>query len=194
LDDRKVNLFSPVFTEAYNMALRFRIVLLYGAVLLPLAACGVSSTETTGSAANSDEDAKFADRAPVELLQGLTFARLAETKASDEGVRRFAATMEHDYDTIDHQLTPQLQEIDMQQPSGMDGRHQVLYVQLQTYKGRAFDRTYLGDQLEDQTTMIEVFQAEADSGKKPTLQKLAQASLPALLSDLRSADQLSQDR
>lgn len=183
-----------VLTGVHAMTLRFRIVLLSGTVLLPLAACDVSSTATTESQATRQEDRTFADRAPVELLQGLTFARLAESRASDPAVRRFAATMERDYSNIDHQLTPQLQQIGMAQPIGMDGRHQAFYGELQTDKGGAFDRAYIDQQLADQTATIEVFQAEADSGKKPNLKELAQGSLPSLLADLRSADQLSQNR
>jgi putative membrane protein len=177
------------------MTLNPRVALLCGAVLLPIAACSAPAPSTTAEpVVNRHEDARFLDQAPVDMLQGVTFAKLAETRSSDPAVRRFASGVADDDSTIAQKLALLLHGAGMAQPTEMEGEQQILFHRLETMSGPAFDDAFINQQLQDQTMTIQLFQAEADSGKHPDLQGLARDSLPVLLANLRTASALSQGR
>lgn len=177
------------------MPLNLRIALLCGVVLLPMAACSAPAPSATAEPAiNRHADARFLDQAPVDMLQGVTFARLAATKASDPAVRRFASRMAADDSGIAQKLAPLLHAAGMARPTEMEGEQQIRYHRLAAMSGPAFDQAFISQQLQDQTMTIQLFQAEADSGKHPDLQALARDSLPALMANLQATNALSQGR
>lgn len=176
------------------MRCSLRVMLLLA--LLPVAAC----TPTGGPAAlatpeaNPHADAHFLDQAPVDVLEGERFAKLAEAKAQDPALRTIAATTAQDYAGIAQQLGPVLQQNRLPPPEDMDGPHQELFHRMETLSGPGFDRAYVERQMQDLTTTIELFQAEADSGKLPDLQAVAKAGLPKLMAALERLEPLSHGR
>lgn len=178
------------------MRVSLRSVLLCAAVLLPMAACA----PTGGPAAvrmpeaNPHADAKFLNQAPVDVLQGETFGKLAETKATDPALRSVAAVVVQDYGRVGQLLAPVLQQRRLAMPDEMDGLHQEVYHQMEGLAGAGFDRAYIERQMQDLTTTIELFQAEADSGKDPTLQAVARDGLPTLMDALRALEPMSHGR
>ncbi len=164
-----------------------------GVALFALSACQPAGQ--TGSTAKSEGDAqalstadvRFVNAAGTSGLVAVTFAQLAKMKATDPAVRHLAETTIADLTSVDQQLAALAQGIGMTPPTDMDGRHQVLYHQLQAMNGPAFDHAYVDGQLQDLTVAIQAFQAEADSGSKPQLRNFAQQNLPVMMDQLRMA-------
>jgi putative membrane protein len=174
----------------------FDVALILGAALLALAACqpaeqagttGQSAGQVQATPAQSTTDATFINTAGTLGLEEVRFAQLAETKAADPAVRRFAAKMTADHTMVDQRLAALAQSEGITPPSNMDGRHETLYRQLQSLDGPAFDRAYMAGQMQDVTMVIQAFQTEADSGKDPQVRSFAQQYLPMMQQHLQMA-------
>jgi putative membrane protein len=174
----------------------FHVMLILGAALLPLAACqpaeqagttAQSAGQAQATPALSTADAAFIDTAGALGLEEVRFAQLAETKATDPAVRRFAAEMIADHTLVGEQLAALAQGKGITPPSNMDARHETLYRQLQSLNGPAFDRAYMDGQMQDVTMVIEAFQTAADSGKEPQVRSFAQRHLPMMQQHLQMA-------
>jgi putative membrane protein len=174
------------------MTKTFPVTLVLAAALTALAACQpAGQTGTSGQApatpVRSAADIKFINTAGVLRLEEVTFARLAETKATDQAVRQAAKTMVADLAAVDQQLAALAPSDGTAPAPAMDGRHEGLYQQLQSLTGSAFDRQYINDDLQDLTMAIQAYQAEADTGSDPQLRAFAQQQLPTMLQELQTA-------
>ncbi|HUN40093.1 MAG TPA: DUF4142 domain-containing protein [Acetobacteraceae bacterium] len=171
--------------------------LLLGAVMFSLAACGTGEQASNGAPeANkaSGVDLNFVGRAPAYNIDMIASSQLAQTKATDSDIRDLAARIIQTDTDIDRQLTTLAQTEGLFLPSGMDQKHQARLVQIQSTNGPAFNRAWLDQALPDQTMAIEAFQAEADKGTYPPFRNLAEQSLPAMLQNLQTTQQLSANR
>jgi len=158
-----------------------------GIALLSLTACDSGPAVHAATDAQAPSDAVYINRASTSGLEEATFARLAETKATNPAVRSFAASLIADLKPLNQQLAALIQSRGMTPPTDMDQRHAMAYQQLQSQNGPAFDRAYLDGQLQELTMVIQAFQAEADSGKDPPVRALAQQNVPVLFQHLRAA-------
>ncbi|HUB46825.1 MAG TPA: DUF4142 domain-containing protein [Acetobacteraceae bacterium] len=179
------------------MNTRSRTLLLLSAIMLPLAACG--SSEQAGHAAAetgkpTQADLAFAIHATAYDIDGIQFSQLAQTKTNDSALRDLAARIVQTNTDINRQLAALAQAEAGPLPSGMDQQHQAQYAELQSMNGPGFNRAWLNHALPDQTMAIETFQAEADTSKYPPFRDLAQQTLPALLANLQTTQQLSVNR
>jgi len=174
------------------------VALILGAALFCLTAC--QPTEQAGTTAPgqaqattalSKVDVTFINKAGTSGLEEVTFAQLAETKATDPAVRGLAEKIVANFTTVNQQLAALAQSNGMTTPSEMSGPHQILYRQLQSQNGPAFNRAYIDRQLQDLTMAIETFQTEADSGSDPRVRSFAQQSLPMLLETLQTASAMA---
>jgi putative membrane protein len=166
------------------------VALVVGTALCSLTACGTGSSggkEAQAPAEFSAKDASFINRAGTSGLEEVAFAQLAVTKASNPEVRSFASSMIADLTPVNQQLAALTQSKGLAPPTEMDDRHAALYQQLQSLNGARFDRDYLDGQLQELTTVILAFQAEADSGSDAQVRSLAQQNVPMLLEHLRTA-------
>jgi putative membrane protein len=172
-------------------------VLLLGAALLSLAACGSGEPAATGASEAgkpSQADLNFIGRATFYNDEQIAFSRLAETKATDSAMRDLAARIIQTDTGMNRRLAAVAGNEGLPLPSGMDQQHQARFAQLQSMNGPAFNRAWLDQALPDQTMAIETFQAEADNSKYPPFRDLAGQSLPALLENLQATQQLSTSR
>jgi putative membrane protein len=169
-----------------------RLVLILGTALLSLTACGTSPSVQSGKEGQGAQELSpagvlFINRSGTSGLEGVTFARLAETRTTNSAVRSFAASMIADLAPVNQQIAVLTQSNKITPPSEMDERHAMLFQQLQNLNGPAFDRAYLEGQLQELTMLIQAFQKEADSGTDPQVRSFAQQNLPMLLQHLQTA-------
>lgn len=174
-----------------------RTLLLLSAILLSLAACGSSEQASNGAAAAgkpTPADLTFASRATAYDIDVIQFSQLAQARTSDSALRDVATRIVQTNTDINRQLAAVAPSEALPLPSSMDEQHQAQYDQLQSMNGPGFNRAWLNHALPDQTMAIETFQAEADTSKYPPFRDLAQQSLPALLANLQTTQQLSANR
>lgn len=171
----------------------FHVALILGTALLLLAACqpaeqaGTTAQSAGQAQALSKADATFINRAGTLEFDEVRLAQLAETKASDPAVRRFAAKLSADHAMVGQQLAALAQSKGMTPASNMDGPHETLYQQFQSLSGQSFDRAYMNGQMQDLTMVIQAFQSEADTGSDPQVRSFAEQNLPTMLQHLQMA-------
>jgi putative membrane protein len=177
-----------------------RLALMFGMALFSLAACqrAEQAATTVQSAAQaqmtptlSTTDATFINMAGTSGIEEVTFGQLAQTKASRAAVRRFAAQMVADHTTANQQLVALARAKQITPPSSMDTTHDQLYQQLQSMRGRDFDRAYMDSQVQDHEMAVQAFETEATNGTDPQVRSFAQQHLPKMRQHLQMARTLA---
>jgi putative membrane protein len=182
------------------MTERLRIALVLPALLLCLSACQPDAP--TGSTAHgagqaqepavfSKVDASFINTAGPLVIEETRFAQLAATKAADPAIRRFAAAILADRGTVNQQLASLAAANGLAPTSEMAGSHPQLYEKLQALNGVAFDRAYIGGELQQLTMVIQAFQRESDSGSKPEVRDVARQHLALMQEQLQTASAMA---
>jgi putative membrane protein len=171
------------------------VALMLGTALFFLTACqpaeqsgttAQSAGQAPATPAQSAANAIFINAAGMSGIEEVRFAQVAETKATDPEVRRFAEKIIADFNPVDQRLAALAESKGTMLASDMDGRHQMLYQQFQSLNGPAFDRAYVDGELKDLTTATEIFQTEADSGSDQQVRSFAKQYLPMMLEDVRA--------
>jgi putative membrane protein len=172
----------------------YYLALILGAALFTLTACQDGTTGQSAGQAKApvltNVDIAFINRAGPSGLGEVAFASLAQTKATDPAIRDLATKMIAEFSALNLQLATLAQSNELAPATDMDGRHQVVYHQLESLNKGAFDRAYINGQLQDLTMVIQAFQTEADSGSQPQVRSVAQQHLPTLLQDLQMANKI----
>jgi putative membrane protein len=174
-----------------------------GAALLALAGCqsAQQAATTVQSAAQaqttptlSTTDATFINLAGTSGLAEVQLGELAQTKASNPAIRRFATQMATDHTRANQRLAALAQAKQMTAPSSMDTLHTQVYQQLQNTRGRNFDKLYMDGQVQDHRTVVQAFQNEAQNGTDPDVRAFAQQNLPMMQQHLEMAQRLDPRR
>ncbi len=156
-------------------------------------AAGLGSTASRGDALTA---AAFVRAAAASDLYEMEASRLAEQRAQNAEVKRFAQRMLRDHGKTTNELKgmlPQLQGVSAQQMTAdLDQQHQALMQQLQRAEGAEFDRAFARQQVQSHQAAVELFRAYAQSGDNEQLKRWASQTLPALEEHLREAQQLLQ--
>jgi putative membrane protein len=177
--------------------------LLISTALLSLAGCQraqqVATTMQSAAQAQttptlSTTDATFINMAGTSGLEEVQFGELAQTKASNAAIRRFAAQMVADHTQANQRLAALAQTKQMTPPSSMDTLHSQAYQQLQNARGRAFDKLYMDGQVQDHQQVVQIFQTEAQNGTDPEVRGFAQRNLPMMQRHLEMAQRLDLQR
>ncbi len=154
-------------------------------------AAGLGSTANRGDALAATA---FVRTAAMNDLYEMEASRLAEQRAQNEQLKRFAERMLRDHGKTTGELKamlPQFQGVSAQQmPTRLDQQHQALLQQLQGAQGAEFDRLYAQQQVQAHQAAVNVFRAYSQSGDDEQLKRWASQTLPALEEHLREAQQL----
>ncbi|MBD0271578.1 MAG: DUF4142 domain-containing protein [Acetobacteraceae bacterium] len=154
-------------------------------------AAGLGSAATRGDAQSA---AAFVRAASASDLYEMEASRLAEQRAQNEQVKRFAQRMLQDHGKTTGELKGmlgQLQGVSAQQmATSLDRQHQALLQQLQGAQGAEFDRVFARQQVQSHQAAVDLFRAYAQSGDDEQLKRWASQTLPSLDEHLREAQQL----
>ena len=154
-------------------------------------AAGLGSTANRGDALTA---AAFVRVAATSDLYEMEASRLAEQRAQNEQLKRFAERMLRDHGKTTGELKGmlgQLQGVSAQQmPTRLDQQHETLMQQLQGAQGAEFDRLYAQQQVQSHQAAVDLFRAYAQSGDDEQLKRWASQTLPSLEEHLREAQQL----
>jgi putative membrane protein len=153
-------------------------------------AAGLGSAATRGDALAA---ARTTAGATSDLYE-MEASRLAEQRAQNPEVKRFAERMLRDHGKTTGELKgmlPQLQGVSAQQmATSLDRQHQALLEQLQGAQGAEFDGAFARQQVQSHQAAVDLFRAYAQSGDDARLEQWASQTLPSLEEHLREAQQL----
>jgi putative membrane protein len=135
------------------------------------------------------------DRLFVQLVgQGgiaeVDLARLAESKARSDAVKRFARRMLVEHTQANGQLASAARQSSLEPPSQPSAEHKAMHAQLASLEGAAFDDAYMRGQLVEHQKTVQLLQWEMGSGQDPALQRFAATALPAVLDHLAEVQQV----
>jgi putative membrane protein len=146
-----------------------------------------SAAQAQSTATLSTSDATFINLAGQSGIAEVRFGQLAQTKASSDAVRQFAAKMVTDHTAANQQLVALAQAKEMTPPDSMDMTHEQLYKQLQGMSGPAFDQAYMKSQVQDHQDAVQTFENEVATGSDAEVRNFAQQTLPTLQQHLEMA-------
>ena len=118
-------------------------------------------------------------------------SQLALRTSSNDEIKKFAQKMIDDHTAADQKLTETLKQANLPGPKyGMDQDSRGLVKQLAVFRGAAFDRAYVRDQIQGHEKAVELLAAYSKSGDNDALKQLASTLLPTIKEHLQMAEGL----
>ena len=169
-----------------------------GALVLGAASPSFALAEGAHSAGTtlSEQDRSFVQAAAAAGMEEVAAGKLAEHKAENADVQRFAKRMVDDHTRANDELARIAHAGDIALPKRMDpkARHEVDTLRKSgSHDARfGFDARYMQEQASDHQAVIDAFRKEADHGRNPDLRRFASDTLPTLREHLQLAQQTQQ--
>jgi putative membrane protein len=159
-----------------------------------IAAAIVALAASQASAAVTQVEQTFAQRAASGGMAEIQAAQLAQQRASSPQVKQFAGRMLADHGQANNELQQIAQDQNITLPSAPDRTAVAAQQKLQGLNGPAFDQAYSQHELRDHEQDVALFRQEATSGQNPALKSFAQKTLPILQQHLQLAQGLNAGR
>jgi len=137
-------------------------------------------------------DEEFAKKAAQGGMAEVKLGQLAEEKASNDTVKKFAKRMVEDHGKANDELKEAAMKESITLPTDMDSKDEATYERLSKLSGEAFDKAYARDMVKDHQQDIAEFRKEANSGRKDSIKSFAAQTLPTLQDHLKEARQMEQ--
>jgi len=151
--------------------------------------------ERSGGAAQTQlrpADQDFVNKATIGNLFEIESSELAQDKAQSAEVKEFAEQMIRDHGKANKELESLSGDLNAQQPSKLDAKHQQALQKLESAgEGAAFDRAYIQAQRDAHREAVSLFSGYSKSGGNEQLTSWAQKTLPTLQEHSRHVQSLN---
>jgi putative membrane protein len=148
------------------------------------------SPAATMETANSNkpamgDDFDFMTTAELAGLAEVELGKLAQTKAQNAEVKKFAAMMVTDHTKAGDELKAFGKKKDFKPATEMDSAHKATMEKLKGLSGAEFDKAYVDAMIDDHEDAVDLFEGQAKDGKDAELKAFAAKTLPTLQSHLK---------
>ena len=133
-----------------------------------------SNSNSTGTDSSFWMEAASGGMAEVEL------GRLAQTKAQNAEVKRFAQMMVADHTKSNDELKALAAKKNVALPPAPNQRHQGMMEQLQNLSGAEFDRAYVDAMVRDHEATVQLFESQTQGAGDAEIKAFAEKTLPTL--------------
>ena len=155
----------------------------------------ISRQEATAGAMQSKaDDAKFVKDAAVGGMTEVELGKLAQQKASSDGVKQFGQKMIDDHTKAGEELKQVAAKQKINVPESIDSKHQARIDKLSKLSGADFDKAYIKDQLKDHQEDVRAFERESQNGSDPEVKGFAAKTLPTLQEHLSMVKDLNKGK
>jgi putative membrane protein len=137
-------------------------------------------------------DEAFVHNAALGGIAEVKIGELAEEKAANEEVKKFAKRMVEDHTKANEQLKEAATKENLTLPMEMAPKDQEAYETLSKLSGEAFDSVYARVMLRNHQEDVVEFQNEADAGHKDAIKTFAAQTLPTSQAHLKHAQEMAQ--
>jgi putative membrane protein len=151
---------------------------------------GQTTSTPSGQALNVRADSVFIGEVNQSNAHELRLARLAESKASADVVRRFAQKMRTDHTLMQKEWAGVSASIGTR-ISAANPRRQEEIRHLERQSGPEFDRAYMAAMVENHREAVNAFQVGRGTARSPEVRQLVARSLPYLQEHLTLAQQIA---
>jgi putative membrane protein len=133
-----------------------------------------------GGRSNIRADAEFIRDVDADNFLEIRLGQLAEKRAREESVKRFARRMVEDHTSLQKQWTSMASNNGMEFKSGMGPRHRDKLQRLEKLSGRAFDREYMTLMVQNHKDYLDYFRKEGRAAKSGPVRRLVDRGIPLL--------------
>lgn len=149
-----------------------------------------SKDTTTGNNSLSTQDKTFMAAAKEANLAEIDAGQMASTKGNNASVISFGQYMVSEHNTALTSLDSLLNVVGYSVGDTLSAMHQQLKQTLAGLSGHAFDTTYIGAQVKDHQTVIQLFQTEIQNGQYDAVKGYANRFLPHIQMHYNLADSI----
>ena len=146
---------------------------------------------TTGQTSTVEADRDFMVKACQANLAEIEAGRLAESKATNADVKKFAQHMVEDHTAANDELMSLAGKTNFRLPARPDDAHQKDVAKLAGMSGTEFDRKYMEMMVTDHQKAVELFEKWSKDAKHDDVRAWAEKTLPKLRDHLTMARDLS---
>ncbi len=139
---------------------------------------GTGNPGAPGTMGGQDRDTRAADQAAQskKFVEHMLMANMAEIQlgqlaaqhAESDDVKAFAQQMVTDHTKANEELKPIAQQLGLQEPTQLDGKHQKLADKLAKLQGADFDRQYMEAMVDGHKKVVKETKRVADTGTAGT--------------------------
>ena len=159
------------------------------ALSMSLFACTKDDNKNTNTL--NEADKTFMMQASLGNSAEVTAGALAATMGEDAMIKSFGEMMVTDHSTAQSDLKTVGTNVGVDVKDSVDADHTTLLQTLQGLSGRAFDSTYIINQIADHQKTVADFQAELSSGSRSEVKDFANKYLPKIQMHLQKADSIA---
>ncbi len=139
-------------------------------------------------------DEEFVTKAAIGGSTEVALAKLAQQRATEPEVKKFAEKMVTDHTKANNELLTLAGQKRIAVPAQIDPKHQECLDLLGKLEGSEFDRQYKMQMLKDHKTTLDLFENEAKDGRDADLKAFANKLVPTLRHHLMMAKQLNGEK
>jgi putative membrane protein len=161
-------------------------VCLVGALGAPLAI----GQNIKGDDAGSVDPATFVKKASHINLGEIELGTLATKRSARADVKEYGQRLASDHQKAYQDLKNVAVGDNLQVSTTIDPHHKDLATRLGALQGASFDREFLPTMVKGHKAAIQLFEAQANSGRDVALRNYAQKCLPVLREHLKMAEEL----
>ncbi|HZW64411.1 MAG TPA: DUF4142 domain-containing protein [Hanamia sp.] len=171
------------------MKLTTKSLIVCTALSMSLFAC--TKDDNKNSNALNDQDKNFMMQVSLGNSAEVAAGTLASTTGEDAMIKSFGQMMVTDHTTAQSDLKAVGTTVGVDVKDSVDADHTALLQTLQGLSGRAFDSTYIINQIADHQKTVTDFQAELNSGSRSEVKAFANKYLPTIQMHLQKADSIA---
>jgi putative membrane protein len=134
-------------------------------------------------------DSAFISQVDEGHVTEIRLAQVAESRATDLGVKRFAQKMTQDHNRMRSEWTEVSSRNGLRLSTIMSPHHQEQMARLARLSGAEFDRAYMSTMVQNHQQTLNSLQTRGRSAQSPEVQQLVTRSIPAVQEHLRLAQE-----
>ncbi len=132
------------------------------------------------ASAPKEDDSEFAVKAASGGMTEVELGRMAQQKAQNAEVKKFAAQMVEDHSKANEELKALAASKNITLPTAPGEDHRKDIDEIAKLSGADFDKKYISFMKEDHEEDVKEFRKAADDAKDPDLKAFASKTLPTL--------------
>jgi len=144
----------------------------------------VNSNSNMANMANSMSSTTTPSGFMTEAAKGgmaeVELSKIAQTKAQNAEVKKFAQMMVTDHTKANNELKALAGKKSVTLPTDLDAEHKTMAADMSKLSGAEFDKGYVDAMVADHEKDVKLFQAQADSGTDADAKAFAAKTLPTL--------------
>jgi putative membrane protein len=149
----------------------------------------MSNESNTGQMKSATDPATFVKQAAQGGMTEVELGKVAQSKAQDPAVRKFAEDMVKDHSEANEELAALAKGKGLTVPSSLDAEHKAIVQKLSAKSGADFDAAYSKQMVEDHDKTLALFQGATKSSDLDVA-AFAKKTLPTLKEHRQMADKL----